>query len=76
MFATATKASPHMLTGNINWVACPDAPHYWHLFIRFPKTNVIYQWNQLVYTNDLARMSRHIEALMLDNPKKFYDNPG
>ncbi len=63
-----------ILTGNINWVACPDAPHYWHLFIRFPKTNAIYEWNQLVYTNDLARMSRHIEMLMFNDPKKFYDN--
>jgi hypothetical protein len=28
-----------MLTGNINWVASVSDQHFWHLFIRFPKTN-------------------------------------
>ncbi len=32
-----------MLTGNINWVAAKEAAHFWHLFIRFPKTNTIYE---------------------------------
>src|SRR6187399_915868 len=64
-----------MLTGNINWVASLTSMHYWHLFIRFPKTNVIYEWNRLVYTNDVARMSKHIEALIFAHKEKFYDNP-
>ncbi|MBK5270330.1 MAG: rubredoxin [Bacteroidia bacterium] len=64
-----------LLTGNINWVAAPGAQHFWHLFIRFPKTNVIYEWKELVYTNDVARMSRHIETLIFEHRDKFYDNP-
>ena len=64
-----------MLTGNINWIAAPGSPHYWHLFIRFPKTNVIYEWKKLLYTNDIARMSRHIETLIFQHPKEFFDNP-
>ncbi len=63
-----------MLTGNINWVAAPDAQHFWHLFIRFPKTNIIYEWNQLVYTNDIARLSKTIEAGIFSNSKNFVDN--
>ena len=63
-----------LLTGNINWVASLDAPHFWHLFIRFPKTNTIYEWNQLVYTNDVARVSKEVERLVLLHPNKFYDN--
>jgi rubredoxin len=64
-----------LLTGNINWVAMQSLPHFWHLFIRFPKTNVIYEWSELVYTNDLARMSRDIERIILENPEQFIDNP-
>ncbi|HEY6505692.1 MAG TPA: rubredoxin [Chitinophagaceae bacterium] len=64
-----------MLTGNINWVASPTAQHFWHLFIRFPKTNVIYEWKEIVYTNDVARMSQKIETLIWANPEKFIDNP-
>lgn len=64
-----------MLTGNINWVASLTSMHYWHLFIRFPKTNVICEWDQLVYTNDVARLSKHIEALIFAHKGKFYDTP-
>ncbi|MEO6548569.1 MAG: rubredoxin [Ferruginibacter sp.] len=63
-----------ILTGNINWVASLSAPHFWHLFIRFPKTNIIYEWNEMVYTNDVARMSKDIEAVIFRNEKQFYDN--
>jgi rubredoxin len=62
-----------LLTGNINWVASPSAPHFWHLFIRFPKTNVIYEWKEIVYTNDVATMSKEIESLIVALPDKFMD---
>jgi rubredoxin len=64
-----------LFTGNINWVASPEAPHFWHLFVRFPKTNIIFEWNQMVYTNDVARMSRQVEKLIMTFPERFYDNP-
>lgn len=64
-----------MLTGNINWVASLQAQHFWHLFIRFPKTNIIYEWKEMVYTNDVARMSKHIEELIFLHEEQFYDNP-
>ena len=63
-----------ILTGNINWVASLQAQHFWHLFIRFPKTNVIYEWKEMVYTNELARMSEHIEELIFLHKEQFYDN--
>ena len=63
-----------LLTGNINWVASPAAPHFWHLFIRFPKTNIVYEWKDVVYTNDVAAFSKHVEEIILRHPRKFYDN--
>ena len=63
-----------MLTGNINWVASANDQHFWHLFIRFPKTNVIYEWNQMVYTNDVAKLSKEIETVIFENKDEFYDN--
>lgn len=63
-----------LLTGNINWVASPTAQHFWHLFIRFPKTNIVYEWKDIVYTNDVASFSKHIEGIILQHPGKFYDN--
>ena len=63
-----------LLTGNINWVAS-DNQHFWHLFIRFPKTNCIYEWPDIVYTNDIAAMTRHIDTVIFSSDKKFYDTP-
>jgi rubredoxin len=62
-----------LFTGNINWVAAPNAQQYWHLFIRFPKTNIVYEWKDIVYTNDIGKMSKHIEEIIFEQEGKFYD---
>ncbi|QEC69873.1 rubredoxin [Panacibacter ginsenosidivorans] len=63
-----------LLTGNINWVASPTEPQFWHLFIRFPKTNIVYEWKDIVHTKDIAGMSLLIEETILQDTQKFYDN--
>ncbi|MBZ4191337.1 rubredoxin [Niabella beijingensis] len=63
------------LTGNINWVAAAASPHFWHLFVRFPKTNIVYEWDELVYTNDIAALSKELEEQILNNGGLFYDQP-
>ncbi len=63
-----------MLTGNINWIASATSEHYWHLIIRFPKTNTTYEWNQLCYTNDIAKVTKTIEEIITTNHLKFIDN--
>jgi len=61
-------------TGHINWIAS-DAQHFWQLYIRFPKTNKIYQWKELVYTNEVPAVSQLIEKQILEK-KDFYGNSG
>ena len=63
-----------ILTGNINWMATPTHENFWHLIIRFPKTNVIYEWNMLCHTDDIAAVTKKIEALILQHASKFMDN--
>jgi len=63
-----------MLTGNINWVASASEQHFWHLFVRFPKTNIICEWNQMAYTNDVAKLSAEIEKIIFQYQDEFYDN--
>lgn len=62
-----------LLTGNINWVAS-NATHFWHLLIRFPKTNVIYEWDKMVYSNDVVLVSKKVEELILSNADLFIEN--
>ncbi|MEP6844940.1 MAG: rubredoxin [Panacibacter sp.] len=63
-----------LLTGNINWVASPEEANFWYLFIRFPKTNIVYEWKDVIHTKDLAAMSLRIEETILQDAQKFYDN--
>lgn len=63
-----------LLTGNINWVASPADTDFWHLFIRFPKTNIVYEWQDVVHTIDLPLMSKNIEEIILNDKQKYYDN--
>ncbi|RYE53357.1 MAG: rubredoxin [Sphingobacteriales bacterium] len=63
-----------MLTGNINWIASSKSEHYWHLIIRFPKTNITYEWDQLCYTNHIAKLTQTIEKIITDSPAEFIDN--
>ena len=60
-------------TGHINWIASSSA-HFWHLIIRFPKTNRVFKWKDCVYTNDLTLVSRRIEQEILNDKFLFYGN--
>ena len=59
-------------TGNLNFIAS-DTNNYWHLHIRFPKTNIFYTWPTLIYTEDIAILSIDIENVILKNRNHFYD---
>jgi rubredoxin len=60
-------------SGHINWVSS-SSDHFWHLYIRFPKTNRLYKWKDLVYTNDLVTLSKRIEQEILNDKSLFYSN--
>ena len=60
----ANQTFTPFFTGHINWIASP-ANHFWYLFIRFPKMKELYQWPELIYTNDIPRLSKYIEELIM-----------
>ncbi|MCJ8166579.1 rubredoxin [Pontibacter sp. E15-1] len=61
-------------TGNLNFIAS-DTSNYWYLYIRFPKTNILYAWPSLVYSEDIPRLSSTIESIVFGNREQFYDQP-
>lgn len=62
-------------TGNINFISSALS-NYWFLYIRFPKTNTIYRWKGLIYSFDIPRISKLIEASVFSNKELFYDRHG
>lgn len=59
-------------TGNLNFISS-DISNYWYLYIRFPKTNILYCWPTLVYSDDVAEISKAIEDTIFANKEIFYD---
>ncbi|WP_215242433.1 rubredoxin domain-containing protein [Dyadobacter helix] len=51
-------------TGNLNFISSPE-PHFWYLYIRPKKGNTLYKWPDLIYTNEIGRLSRLLEENML-----------
>lgn len=61
------------LNGNLNFIASGTS-HYWYLHLRFPRTNTLYLWPSLVYTDDIALISAEIERRILNSKDLYYAN--
>lgn len=53
-----------LFTGHINWITSGSL-HYWYLYLRPPGSQELFPWPELVYTNDIATVSRKAELLLL-----------
>ena len=51
-------------TGNLNFIASPE-PHFWYLYIRPKQSNTLFRWRELVYTNDVGRLAKAVEAALM-----------
>lgn len=50
-------------TGHVNWISSASM-HFWYLYVRFPKSDQVYCFPELVYTNDVAAVSKQIETVL------------
>jgi rubredoxin len=70
----ASQAFVPFFTGNINFISSAMG-NYWYLYVRWPRTNLIYRWKELIYSSDIPRISRLIEGIILNNKHLFFDQP-
>ncbi|REA58854.1 rubredoxin [Dyadobacter luteus] len=54
-------------TGNLNFISSPE-PHFWYLYVRPKQSNILYKWEELVYTNEIGKVAREIENQLLNRP--------
>lgn len=59
-------------TGNLNFISS-EKNNFWYLYIRFPKTNTMYCWPSLVYSEDIPLISKAIEHVILTEKETFYN---
>jgi rubredoxin len=69
----STQTFVPFFTGNLNFISS-DTSNYWYLYIRYPKTKTMYCWPSLVYSDDIPKLSKAVEDIILSNPNLFYDN--
>jgi rubredoxin len=55
-------------TGHLNFISS-EVSNFWYLHIRFPKSNVMYAWPLLVYSEDIAQFCKVLEEIILENHK-------
>ncbi|HEX2536152.1 MAG TPA: rubredoxin, partial [Chitinophagaceae bacterium] len=61
-----TQTFVPFFTGNLNFISAP-VNNYWYLYVRFPKSEIMYRWKGLVYSQDIPRISRLIEHSVYHN---------
>ena len=59
-------------TGNLNFIAS-ETSNFWYFYIRFPKTNIMYCWPSLVYSEDIPEMSKIAEQYICEEPEKYHN---
>lgn len=60
----STQQFVPLFTGHLNWVSS-TVPHFWYLYIRLPNKPSAFLWKELIYTNDIASVSKTLEGLVL-----------
>jgi rubredoxin len=61
-------------TGNLNFISSAVS-NYWYLQIRYPKTNILFNWPTLIYSDDIPAIAKVIQDVILANKEQFYDQP-
>ncbi|HVS94563.1 MAG TPA: rubredoxin [Mucilaginibacter sp.] len=59
-------------SGNLNFISS-DISNYWHFYIRFPKSNQFYQWPSLIYSDDIATLSKITEDVIFGQKEYFFN---
>lgn len=58
-------------TGHLNWISSPHV-HFWYLYLRLPESEKLFCWPELIYTNDIEKVSSTICRYISDH--KEYHN--
>jgi rubredoxin len=56
----ADQSFSPFFSGHLNFIAAPT-PNFWYLYVRIPKTNSLVSYKQLVFSNEIAKISQYLE---------------
>ncbi len=70
----STQQLVPLFTGHLNWIASPS-PHFWYLYIQLPNRQSTFRWKEMIYTNDIAAVSKQLEYLILNKAMSELELP-
>ena len=51
-------------SGHLNFIASAN-PNFWYLYIRLPKTNKVFSFDKLIFSNEIPKVCKHLEQQIL-----------
>lgn len=64
----ADQSFSPFFSGHLNFIASPT-PNFWYLYVRIPGSNSLVSFRKLVFSNEIAKISRYLEEQMLVQKK-------
>lgn len=63
-----------LFSGHINFISS-EQPNFWHLYIRKPKSNELIAYDQLIFSNEIAKISKILDERILTGNTSFENLP-
>lgn len=60
----ANQSFTPYFSGHLNFIASPT-PNFWYLYIRIPKTNKVFCFDKLIFSNEIPAISTYLEEIIL-----------
>lgn len=60
-------------SGHLNFIASIN-PNFWYLYIRLPKTNKVYSFDKLIFSNEIPKLCKFLEQTISGKEEQFTDN--
>lgn len=60
-------------SGHLNFIASAN-PNFWYLYIRLPKTNKVFSFDKLIFSNEIPKLCKFLEEKISGKEEQFTDN--
>ena len=60
-------------SGHLNFISSSN-PNFWYLYIRLPKTNKVFSFDKLIFSNEISKVCRQLEEQILIQEEQYIDN--
>ena len=60
-------------SGHLNFIASAN-PNFWYLYVRLPKTNKVFSFDKLIFSNEIPKVCKQLEEQISTHEERYIDN--